>query len=157
LARADEIKQQKRRENIIANAELARLSRQLVELRKDVPLEVSLEDFQLDEQDGPKLIAFLKAMEFTTLTRRVAEATGADASTIDAANVPVEWGDEARGPDLDAKGDDKASEEALGELADGADLTSGNVSGSQPSQLAASRAALFADTKIDHKSYQTVR
>ncbi|MQW93600.1 5'-3' exonuclease, partial [Sinorhizobium fredii] len=72
LSRAGEIKQQKRRESIIANAELARLSRELVTLRKDTPLDVPLEDLRLDSQDGPKLIAFLKTMEFTTLTRRVA-------------------------------------------------------------------------------------
>lgn len=102
LARAGEIKQQKRRENIIANADLARLSRQLVALRTDVPLEQSLEELVLEPQNGPKLIAFLKAMEFTTLTRRVAEATDSDASAIEAANVPVQWGADAHGPDLDA-------------------------------------------------------
>ena len=47
LARAGEIKQQKRRENIIANAELARLSRQLVTLKTDTPIDVPLEDFEL--------------------------------------------------------------------------------------------------------------
>jgi DNA polymerase-1 len=159
LARAGEIKQQKRRENIIANTELARLSRQLVELRKDVPLEVGLEEFQLDEQDGPKLIAFLKSMEFTTLTRRVAEATGADAAAIEAADVPVEWGDAARGPDLDAKSDVSASDAATAEAVESGDAvsTSASVNGFAPSELAASRAALFADAKIDHSTYQTVR
>ena len=79
LARAGEIKQQKRRENIIANTELARLSRQLVTLKTDTPIDVPLEDFELHAQDGPKLVAFLKTMEFTTLTRRVAAATETDA------------------------------------------------------------------------------
>ncbi|MFY8099529.1 MAG: 5'-3' exonuclease, partial [Allorhizobium sp.] len=92
LARADEIKQVKRRENIVANAELARVSRQLVELRTDVPLDMKLEDLVLEPQNGPKLIAFLKAMEFTTLTRRVAEVCDCDASAIEPADVPVEWG-----------------------------------------------------------------
>lgn len=108
LARADEIKQVKRRENIVANAELARVSRQLVELRTDVPLDMKLEDLVLEPQNGPKLIAFLKAMEFTTLTRRVAEVCDCDAAAIEPATVPVEWGDAARGPDLDA-GDAPAS------------------------------------------------
>lgn len=101
LARAGEIKQQKRRESIIANADLARLSRELVTLKKDTPLDVPPEDFRLDSQDGPKLIAFLKAMEFTTLTRRVAAATDTDAEAIEPAHVPVEWGAQAHGPDLD--------------------------------------------------------
>ncbi len=43
LARAGEIKQEKRREGIIDNAELVRLSRQLVMLKDDVPLEIPLD------------------------------------------------------------------------------------------------------------------
>ena len=74
LSRAGEIKQEKRREAIIANAEKARISRLLVTLKDDVPNVEPLEDFVLQPPNGPKLIAFLKALEFTTLTRRVAEA-----------------------------------------------------------------------------------
>src|SRR5690606_12067962 len=47
---------------------------------------------------------FLKAMEFTTLTRRVAEASGADAAAIEPAHVEVEWGADAHGPDMGAGG-----------------------------------------------------
>ncbi len=101
LARASEIKQQKRRENIVANADLARISRQLVTLRTDVPLELPLDLLVLEPQNGPKLIGFLKAMEFTSLTRRVADACDCDAAAIEASNVKVEWGDTAHGPDLD--------------------------------------------------------
>src|SRR5690606_27975668 len=101
LARAHEIRQNKRRENIIAFADQARLSRELVRLKDDVPEVPPLTDFVLDEPNGPRLIAFLKAMEFTTLTRRVAEATGTDAAAIDPAHVDVEWGAGAHGPDLD--------------------------------------------------------
>ncbi|WP_033316084.1 5'-3' exonuclease H3TH domain-containing protein, partial [Pseudochrobactrum sp. AO18b] len=70
LARASEIKQNKRRENIIAFADQTRISRQLVTLKNDVPLEIDLDGLMLEPQDGPKLIGFLKAMELTTLTRR---------------------------------------------------------------------------------------
>ncbi len=102
LARVGEIKQPKRRESIEASAELVRISRQLVTLKVDTPVEVPLAELVLHPQDGPKLIAFLKAMEFTTLTRRVAEKTGTDAGAVEAAAVPVETGDEMHGPDLDA-------------------------------------------------------
>ncbi|MBL7660710.1 hypothetical protein INQ28_30960, partial [Escherichia coli] len=74
LSRAGEIKQQKRRENIIAFSEQALISRQLVTLKTDTPIDVGLDEFGLEPQDGPKLVAFLKAMEFTSLTRRAAEA-----------------------------------------------------------------------------------
>src|SRR5690554_3308202 len=101
MARAGEIRQEKRRENLLRSAELVRISRQLVQLRNDVPVKESLEDLRLGEVDGRRLVAFLKAMEFTTLTRRVAEATGVDPAAIEPAEVPVEWGGTARGPDLD--------------------------------------------------------
>ncbi len=101
LARAGEIKQQKRRENIIEFSEIARISRQLVTLKTDTPIDVGLEDFGLEPQDGPKLVAFLKAMEFTSLTRRAAEATGIDASLIEASQVGVDTVAEAHGPDVE--------------------------------------------------------
>ncbi|WP_288431550.1 DNA polymerase I [uncultured Agrobacterium sp.] len=159
LSRAGEIKQQKRRENIIANAELARLSRQLVALRTDVPLELALDALTLEPQDGPRLIAFLKAMEFTTLTRRVAEATGADASSIDPAHVPVERGSEAHGPDLDAAaGSQEEAAVPLGEnsISDvGAVLS--KAEGDTPKELASARETTFSAAKIDTTAYQTIR
>ncbi|KPF58915.1 DNA polymerase I [Rhizobium sp. AAP116] len=158
LSRAGEIKQVKRRENIIANAELARVSRQLVELRTDVPIDMKLEDLVLEPQDGPKLIGFLKAMEFTTLTRRVAEVCDCDAGAIDAAVVSVEWGDAARGPDLDA-GDVPASSgtptSALSAASSSAPAASPD--GKTPADLAASRANAFAGKPIDRSAYVMIR
>ncbi|TYO63608.1 DNA polymerase I [Bradyrhizobium hipponense] len=87
LFRAGEIKQPKRREALIENAEKARISRQLVLLDDKVELDVPLDDLAVHEPDARKLIAFLKAMEFTTLTRRVA-----DYSQIDPANVDADPG-----------------------------------------------------------------
>src|SRR5215218_8779506 len=87
LARAGEIKQQKRRETLIDNAENARLSKKLVTLDDKVKLDVPIEDLTVHEPDYKLLIAFLKAMEFSTLTRRVAEFSGIDASQIE----PSEW------------------------------------------------------------------
>ena len=82
LERAQEIKQNKRRENLIEFSDQARLSRELVTLKNDVPLEVPLDGLVLEEPNGPKLISFLKAMEFTSLTRKVAEITETDASPL---------------------------------------------------------------------------
>ncbi len=156
LARADEIKQVKRRENIVANAELARVSRQLVELRTDVPLDMKLEDLVLEPQNGPKLIAFLKAMEFTTLTRRVAEVCDCDAAAIEPATVPVEWGDAARGPDLDA-GDAPASSATSAAAATTSTAPAATPNGKIPGDLAASRANAFAGKPLDTGSYVTIR
>lgn len=161
LARADEIKQVKRRENIVANAELARVSRQLVELRTDVPLDMKLEELVLEPQNGPKLIAFLKAMEFTTLTRRVAEVCDCDAGVIEPAVVPVEWGDAARGPDLDAGDVPSASSADASTVsvstAAASSAKSGSPDGATPAGLAASRANAFAGKPIDTSAYVTIR
>jgi DNA polymerase-1 len=55
------------------------------ELKDDVEVTEKLDELVLNPLDGPKLVAFLKGMEFTSLTRRVAEATETDASAVDAA------------------------------------------------------------------------
>src|SRR6266446_3043868 len=83
LARAGEIKQDKRRQALIENAESARLSKKLVTLDAHVALEVPLAELAVHEPDYKRLIAFLKAMEFATLTRRVAEFSGIDAGEIE--------------------------------------------------------------------------
>ena len=83
LARAGEIKQEKRRQSLIDHAEAARLSKKLVTLDQRVDLDVPVADLAVHDPDYRNLIAFLKAMEFTTLTRRVVEQSGIDASTIE--------------------------------------------------------------------------
>src|SRR5216683_1648349 len=83
LARAAEIKQEKRRQALLDNVELARLSRTLVTLDDRVKLDTPLADIAVHDPDSKRLIAFLKAMEFTTLTRRVAEATGVDPADVE--------------------------------------------------------------------------
>src|SRR3954467_14028168 len=61
LSRAGEIKQQKRREALIENAEKARISKKLVTLDDNVKLEVPLDELAVHEPDHKRLIAFLKA------------------------------------------------------------------------------------------------
>ncbi len=85
LDAADTIKQPKRREALIQNADKARLSKKLVTLDGNVPLEVPIENLAVRERDGPLLVGFCKAMEFTALTRRVGEATGTDIEAIEPA------------------------------------------------------------------------
>src|SRR5215831_2664715 len=84
LARAGEIKQEKRRQALIEHAEPARLSKKLVTLDSHVPLEVPLAELSVHDPDYKRLIAFLKAMEFSTLTRRVAEFASIDPGAIEA-------------------------------------------------------------------------
>ncbi|NKB50446.1 MAG: DNA polymerase I [Alphaproteobacteria bacterium] len=89
LARAEEIKQNKRRENLIEFAKQARISRELVTLKNDVEVADGIDDFALKDPDPATVIAFLKEMEFRTLTARVESRFVAegllDQSTLDAA------------------------------------------------------------------------
>ena len=84
LKRAGEIKQEKRRQSLIDNAEIARISKRLVTLDQNVPLDVPVDQLAVHEPDYKHLIAFLKAMEFNTITRRVAEKAEIDASQVEA-------------------------------------------------------------------------
>ena len=62
LKSADEIKQNKRRETLIENKDKALISKQLVTLKHDAPVNQKLEDFRLKEIDKDKLYKFLREM-----------------------------------------------------------------------------------------------
>jgi DNA polymerase-1 len=162
LARATEIKQNKRREAIIENAEKARISRELVRLKDDVPLDFDLDSLVLNPPDGPKLIAFLKAMEFNTLTRRVAEATGADPAEIEPAEVVIDLPAMARGPDLEPQAAGSSSHPVATATAASAAIAEPAPAKPAapeftPAALAAERAAAAVATRIDHAAYLTIR
>jgi len=71
LARAGEIKQPKRRQSLLDNAELALISRRLVLLRDDVPLPVPLADLAVKPTDPATLAAFCAAQGFRSLQSRL--------------------------------------------------------------------------------------
>ena len=78
LERAAEIKQPKRRESLIANADKARISKTLVQLDENVPVETAISEFGVCDPQAEKLLPFLKEMEFSTLGKRAASALGVD-------------------------------------------------------------------------------
>jgi DNA polymerase-1 len=77
LERAGEIKQPKRRQNLIEFADQARLSRDLVRLDVNAPMPESLDAFRVHEPDPDPLLSFLARMEFTRLASRISEALDA--------------------------------------------------------------------------------
>ena len=79
LAHADEIKQPKRRQTLIDFADQIRVSRELVTLKRDTPVEDALESLEVREPVAEDLLGFLNAMEFRTLTARVASKLGVEA------------------------------------------------------------------------------
>ncbi|MDA8834310.1 DNA polymerase I [Candidatus Pelagibacter ubique] len=76
LDNAQEIKQNKRRETLIENKDKAIISKKLVTLMKDAPVERKLEEFHLKEIDKDKLYKFLREMEFNRLLSSVISAYG---------------------------------------------------------------------------------
>ncbi|HEY9080458.1 DNA polymerase I [Magnetovibrio sp.] len=75
LANAQNIKQPKRRERLIEQADNARVSKQLVTLCQDVPVEVPLDDFDVVKPDVGTLLDFLREQNFKSLVSKV-EARG---------------------------------------------------------------------------------
>jgi DNA polymerase I len=167
LQRAGEIKQPKRREALIENAEKARISRQLVLLDDKVDLEVPLEDLAVHEPDARKLIAFLKAMEFASLTRRVAEYSHIDPSDIEAdaghgdggaASTAAEGSrvnEAASTGEAKERGKGVGSAPAKAGAADKADKAA-SLKGT-PVLLATARAEAARKLAVDRTKYQTIR
>ncbi len=90
LERAEEIKQPKRRQNLIEFAEQARISRKLVTLEQHTPIEVPLDDLKQSAPDPGTVRAFLEENGFRTVMARLGELLGEDAGAApSAAPAPV--------------------------------------------------------------------
>ena len=76
LKSANEIKQNKRRETLIENKDKAIISKQLVTLKQDSPVNRDLSEFKLKEIDKDKLYKFLREMEFNRLLSSAISAYG---------------------------------------------------------------------------------
>jgi DNA polymerase-1 len=168
LKRAGEIKQDKRRQAIIDNADKARLSKKLVTLDTNVKLDVPIGDLAVHEPDHKRLIAFLKAMEFSSLTRRVAEFSSIDVAEIEpdaklavrggASPLPLAGEDDAQS----ASGGGKSA--ALSKPApsppspaSGGGRPSAANGKLTPKALAAARLDTAHAQKFDRSKYETVR
>ena len=76
LKSAHEIKQNKRRETLIENKDKALISKKLVTLKHDAPVDRDLEEFELKQIDKDKLYKFLREMEFNRLLSSAISAYG---------------------------------------------------------------------------------
>ncbi|MDA9019830.1 DNA polymerase I [Flavimaricola sp.] len=95
LERAGEIKQPRRRESLIENADLIRLSKKLVQLDCDMKLDFGLDELEVRDPVPEVLLGFLSEMEFRTITRRVADKLGVEPPVV-VETAPV--ADEASAP-----------------------------------------------------------
>ncbi|MEQ8588076.1 MAG: DNA polymerase I [Thalassobaculaceae bacterium] len=132
LERAEEIKQPKRRQNLIENAELARISKQLVTLKDDVDVPEPLADLAVRGIESDTVLAFLREQNFKRLIARfeseAGQAAGEVAAAVSAASAPT--GEEA-GYELVTTLDDLkgwvAAAEAQGTVAFDTETTSLNA------------------------------
>src|SRR3984885_12472581 len=163
LSRAGEIKQPKRRE-ALTDPEIVKrilISKQLVTLDRDVPVETPLEALATPNLDGKRLVSFCKAMELTTLTRRVAEICGVDAASIEPDPrfvAPAAWPG-GQGLALLEREGDAPTEGASSVVAIPAPAPREPKAaplGSAPTDLAAARAK-EARAPIDRTAYKVVR
>jgi DNA polymerase-1 len=101
LSRAGEIKQAKRRETLIGFADQIRLSKRLVQLDCDMPLDLAPDELLVRKPDPDTILDFLGRMEFRTLAKRVADSLKVEAPTIPELPRPVadEVHEQAEAPD----------------------------------------------------------
>jgi DNA polymerase-1 len=176
LKRAPEIKQDKRRQALIENADKARLSKKLVTLDDLVKLDVPIGDLAVHEPDYKRLIAFLKAMEFSSLTRRVAEFASIDAGAIESDAKLVgksarESAEESSPPPLRGRPAGEASREGGSDtssaensppsltlpLKGGGNAQSKTNGALTPQALVKARLEIAHNQKFDRSKYETVR
>ncbi|NOD76225.1 MULTISPECIES: DNA polymerase I [unclassified Ruegeria] len=89
LDRAEEIKQPKRRQTLMEKRDQIELSKKLVQLDENTPLDFTLDDLEVKDPDAETLLGFLAEMEFRTLTKRIADKLGAEAPVIADAPAPA--------------------------------------------------------------------
>jgi DNA polymerase-1 len=82
LDRAEEIPQPKRRETLIANREQIELSKRLVSLDCETPLDFTLDDLEVRDPEPDALFGFLAEMEFRTILKRVADKLGVEPPAV---------------------------------------------------------------------------
>ena len=83
LSKTNEIKQPKKRETLEKNTELIKISKQLVTLKKDIPLPLSFESLTLKSINQEKLLNFTKKMELKNLQKRLINTLNIDLKKLD--------------------------------------------------------------------------
>jgi DNA polymerase I len=170
LARASEIKQEKRRQALIEHAETARMSKKLVLLDDRVQVDQAIGGLCLEGAsclegiDPQRLVAFSKAMEFTDLTRRASAFLNIDPNTV--APDPRIAAKGIGAPDLEIV---ERTPDAPERVSDGPARTGelfpetlpkrapGNDNFARdPNDLVTQRRAEIASAEIEHARYRTI-
>ncbi|HEV2670797.1 MAG TPA: DNA polymerase I [Gemmatimonadales bacterium] len=100
LARVAEIPGKRPREALLQQADNARLSRQLVTLRRDVPIELDLEQLRVQTPDTERLAALFTELEFRTLIPKLSDLAAVAAAPIESAGGAPAPAPASRAPPL---------------------------------------------------------
>lgn len=101
LARAGEITAKRPREALLTQADNARLSRELVTIKRDVPIELDVSDLVLHEPDREAVIRILTELEFYSLVRRLTDS----AAPLEMPSSPPLAVEDEESPELDLSAD----------------------------------------------------
>src|SRR5690606_7063116 len=146
LEHATDIKQNARREKLNADAQLARISKKLVTLERQVPVEIDLDGLVRQPMSPSTLFPFLKAMEFATITKRLAALLEANPDDFEP------------DPELKAGGttDVGAPKKSTTLSVAKAKLAANVVPGSGPARFAAEEHARVKAIPVNHDAYEIV-
>jgi len=147
LARAEEIKQPARRQKLIENAELARISKRLVTLEQKVPVEIDLDGLVRQPLNPSALFPFLKAMEFNAITKRLGAILEANPDDFEPDPELRAGGAEAAAP---------APQKTTSLSVAKAKLAAGVVPGTGPARHAAEEHARVKAIPVDYDAYEIV-
>jgi DNA polymerase I len=164
LLRASEIKQPKKRETLTDPAiiEKVLVSRKLVTLVRDVPLLTRIEDLTLPPFEALPLIAFLKAMEFTTITKRIADKAAIDVNSVEPderlriGNYGPVTGAHSSSANSASSADSAVSGSASAPLPAFQKAIDLNPQAATPANLAQARKATAAASLFDVSAYEAV-
>lgn len=147
LAHAEEIKQPARRQKLIDNAELARISKKLVTLEQKVPVEIDLDGLIRQPIAPATLFPFLKAMEFATITKRLSTLLEANPDDFEP-DAELRAGGTAEIPGAPEKSTSLSVAKAK--------LAANVVPGSGPARFAAEEHARVKAIPVNYDAYEIV-
>jgi DNA polymerase-1 len=89
LAAAPTLTKKRPREALLAQADMARLSKELVTIREDLPLTLSLDEMRVKEPDTARLRQLFVELEFNTLARTMVDTIAIGSLPVDGDPQPV--------------------------------------------------------------------
>ncbi len=82
LENIDRVKGTKRKQNLHENAEMAKLSKDLVTIRRDAPVSIDLDNYVVRPPDSERLVPLFTRLEFRTLLKTLNDSMSSEDETV---------------------------------------------------------------------------